>query len=956
MVFAAQLAAPTNSRPRTAFAFQMAMSKIRSYQVGDEPVPGYRLTAFLGSGGFGEVWKATAPGGTEVALKINNLGMKGALKEFNSLKLVKRIQYPNLVPILAIWLKNEQGEILQESAFDEIGGEAIRGLSGTLTTATVEFVPRPEPAELVIAMGLGHKSLADRLEECRTQGLTGIPVEELLKYMHDAARAIDYLNSPRHEFGSGPKAIQHCDIKPPNILIVGDAAQVCDFGLAREVDNLRSTSLALSPVYAAPEMIESNFPSPSTDQYSLAMSYLELRTGVLPFPPNSTAHTVIQAHLTGKIDVSRLTSRERDVVKRATARRPSDRYASTVEFVAALREAVHPSGRAPRRAWLRWVAAAALLALIPSALALQWKLSSPKPLVLPEGFVAAPDAQMVDVHGHNCPDQIICERHGLHVPFQLINGRKAGTFYMMENKVSNDVFARFAEANPAAVATSRWRLGACARKQDLGVEGRDFFPVFRVTCVEAALCARWLGGQLPSVEQWDEAAGRFALATPSDPTPAGGPFREPLDPNRPPNEQVAVDRGAEGPLAAGSATHDVSASLRLSRHGRQRQRVDQQSARRYRSLLPRQTRRIDEHHSARPQFHESRTFAIPGSGRSLARRGQARDRVGLRYQFPRGAEIRGFAMIDSGRKSAVVILALAALTYASRWSFGQEAAPSPAADAMPIMRLEAGGPTSFVSGVAFNPQGSTLYAGGWDKVVRAWNWNAQSNQFVLDPGGTYRVPIGPALEGVINAVAVSPDGMWLATAGRGMVRGASDLRHPGWKVPAAGTMSASMRQDQGTIYLFNTRTRAVRLLRGHTAPVVALAFAPAMSGKASILISAGQEWDDKAQRFAGAVRAWDCASWELSWGRDAAECRHATQHRGLARRRSAEPTARGHRLGRRRPVVADLERGNKSSEHKRGWTVQQHGGLVGRRKPNRHRQHRPPETVECRWGRGHGHC
>ena len=28
-----------------------------------------------------------------------------------------------------------------------------------------------------------------------------------------------------------------------------------DFGLAREVDNLRSTSLALSPVYAAPEMI-----------------------------------------------------------------------------------------------------------------------------------------------------------------------------------------------------------------------------------------------------------------------------------------------------------------------------------------------------------------------------------------------------------------------------------------------------------------------------------------------------------------------------------------------------------------------------------------------------------------------------------------------------------------------------------------------------------------------------
>ena len=202
---------------------------------------------------------------------------------------------------------------------------------------------------------------------------------------------------------------------------------------------------------------------------------------------------------------------------------------------------------------------------------------------------------------------------------------------------------------------------------------------------------------------------------------------------------------------------------------------------------------------------------------------------------------------------------LAIASSAARFSFAEEAAAQPPApvDAMPIMRLEAGGPTSFVSAVAFNPQGSTLYAGGWDKVVRAWSWDAESRQFVLDPAGTYRVPIGPAMEGVINAVAVSPDGMWLATAGRGMVRGASDLRHPGWKVPAAGTMTAAMRQDQGTIYLFNTRTRDVRLLRGHTAPVVALAFAPALDGKPPILISAGQEWDDKARRFAGAVRAWD---------------------------------------------------------------------------------------------------
>src|SRR5436190_19465990 len=200
-------------------------------------------------------------------------------------------------------------------------------------------------AEMVIAMGLGEKSLLDRLKECKRAGVKGIPSTELLDYIEDAARAIDYLNEPAHDLGQGPVGIQHCDIKPAHLLIVGDAAQVCDFGLARVLgDQVRaSTAGALTPAYVAPEMID-NKPCRQTDQYSLAITSYELRTGELPFSATDPS-AALHAHQSGNLDFSSVPQAEQRVLRRATALDPSQRYPTTVEMVQDLRRASTAANR-----------------------------------------------------------------------------------------------------------------------------------------------------------------------------------------------------------------------------------------------------------------------------------------------------------------------------------------------------------------------------------------------------------------------------------------------------------------------------------------------------------------------------------------------------------------------------------------------------------------------------------
>jgi len=299
---------------------------------GQELASGYRLERRLGHGAFGEVWRAMGPGGTRVALKLLPVSRRSGLKEFRAIQRIKAIRHANLMPITALWLLDDNDQVLSEDSIAEL--------------ESPDSGAREQPPKtLVAAMLLGDKNLREHFDECRDAGKRGIPPQELLGYMANVAQGLDFLNQPRHDLGEGPVAIQHCDVKPENIMLLGDSALVCDFGMARILGDVRITSqMAGTPAYLPPECINSDTPSAASDQYSLALSYFEMRTGELPFKAGSLM-AVLRVHADGLLDLSALPKAERAVIARATDLDPARRFPSAAAMVDALRRAVEEPQR-----------------------------------------------------------------------------------------------------------------------------------------------------------------------------------------------------------------------------------------------------------------------------------------------------------------------------------------------------------------------------------------------------------------------------------------------------------------------------------------------------------------------------------------------------------------------------------------------------------------------------------
>ena len=138
----------------------------------------------------------------------------------------------------------------------------------------------------------------------------------------------------------------HRDVKPENVIVRHDGeVKVADFGLARAITNQTATSqtgVLLGTVsYLSPEQVERGVADPRSDVYAAGLLLFEMLTGRKAVT-GGTPIQIAYNHVHGSIPkpstvVATVPDALDDLVARATAVEPDDRFDSATEFVAALR-------------------------------------------------------------------------------------------------------------------------------------------------------------------------------------------------------------------------------------------------------------------------------------------------------------------------------------------------------------------------------------------------------------------------------------------------------------------------------------------------------------------------------------------------------------------------------------------------------------------------------------------
>ncbi len=273
----------------------------------------YQLVKKLATGGMAEVWLAKQTGiegfNRHVVVKriLPHLAEDPEFVQMflNEAKIASRFNHPNIAQIYDLGETGGQYFIAMEFIHGEDLGRVMRR-----AWSTGQWIAR-------------HISL---------------------RMMADCCQGLHYAHTRLDERGQ-PLRVVHRDISPQNILVSFDGAvKVVDFGIAKasdQVSNTKSGAIKGKFAYMAPEQAAGKPLDARSDLFALGLVLYELVTGVRPLKRDSELAT-LQAALECKIDppsaVAEVPHELDDIVMRALAKAPDDRYADAREMQRALEQ------------------------------------------------------------------------------------------------------------------------------------------------------------------------------------------------------------------------------------------------------------------------------------------------------------------------------------------------------------------------------------------------------------------------------------------------------------------------------------------------------------------------------------------------------------------------------------------------------------------------------------------
>jgi eukaryotic-like serine/threonine-protein kinase len=170
-----------------------------------------------------------------------------------------------------------------------------------------------------------------------------LPGERAVTIFMSVLEAIEFMHS---------KGIIHRDIKPANIMLSYDGyVKVMDFGIAKVMGENGKTKAGIrvgTLWYMSPEQIRGEEATALTDIYSLGVTLYQMLTGRVPFT-GELEFDIMRGHLEQAPDqpckINKDIKRElSEVILKAIAKKPIERYQSIREFSEALRSVMRSPG------------------------------------------------------------------------------------------------------------------------------------------------------------------------------------------------------------------------------------------------------------------------------------------------------------------------------------------------------------------------------------------------------------------------------------------------------------------------------------------------------------------------------------------------------------------------------------------------------------------------------------